>query len=111
MFKQGDIVLARINNGSIIGRVLSYDKGTSTITFDIAIVGSDIKTGVIEIFDLGFELAKPLVAQDFTNFINTLPATKKIDKTFIKFVDLFNKANIETKYKIIKYILVSDLNN
>jgi len=124
IFSKGDIVLAKknlfskfyntYNTFDIIGRVLNYDIETCKITFDIVIIDSlsNIKTGVIEMLDFGFQLAEPKIAKDFNNYINNIDSLpKSTDQVFIKFIDLFDKADIETKYKIIEYILASNLNN
>lgn len=118
MFKPGNILYSQRKIDSdqfipfelnIIGRVLKYDIEACKITFDVVIINGVIKTGLFETPHYGFQLADPSLAESFNKHIRSY--TKNQDKIFVDFVDLFSRASIETKYKIMDYILMAEIKN
>lgn len=118
IFNQGDILYSQRKIDSdqlapfelnIIGRILKHDIETCKITFDVVIINGVIKTGLFETPDYGFQLADPSLAESFNKHIRSY--TRNQDKAFVDFVDLYEKASTETKYKIMDYILIAKIKN
>jgi len=123
IFKPGDILcfqkidqLKLISgypyNSDIYGRVLKNDIENHKIIFDVIVINGQVKVGLTEISlysCLSFKLVDPELAESFNKHIRAY--TKGQNKVFIDFVDLFNKADIDTKYKIMDYILTTEIKN
>lgn len=127
IFKPGDIVVAKkrfdnFNNYNIytppsyvsnvpeidvIGRVLEYNPDTCKITLDLSIVNGKFKTGKYSFPEFGFEKADENLTLEFNTFIRQ--QSEKQDRIYIDFVNSFKEADLETKYKIMDYILTVKL--
>ena len=116
IFNPGDILYSQRKIDSdqlnsfdlnIIGRVLKHDVDTYKIIFDVVIINGVIRTGLFEVPVYGFHLADPELAESFNKHIRAY--TRNQDKAFVDFVDLFSKASVETKYKIMDYILMAEI--
>jgi hypothetical protein len=94
---------------TLIGKVLNYSLETNTISFSIAIIDGVIYTDPIKIngYDFVFNLATSEEITKFTELIKNYTTNK--EKIYLDFIDLYEKADIETKYKIIDYILLQKL--
>ena len=129
MFKPGDIVVAkkRFDNFNkyniykippyvsnvpeidVIGRVLEYNPDTCRITLDIYITNGKFRTGKYSFSEFGFEKADENLILEFNTFIQQRADNQ--DRIYIDFVNSFKNADIETKYKIMDYILTVKLDD
>lgn len=122
IFNQGDIVVSRQDNYrlvlgytkdiKVIGRVLEYDLETDKLILDVYVTSENndnIHTGKFEVRGSKFEKASNELTNQFISYIKRNAQDQ--DKIYIDFVNSFSKANEQTKYKIVEYILTAKINN
>jgi len=123
IFNRGDIVVSKQDDYrlvlgyttkeiKIIGRVLEYDLETDKLILDVYVTSknnANIHTGKFEVRGSKFEKASNELTNQFISYIKRNAQDQ--DKIYIDFVNSFSRANEQTKYKIVEYILTAKINN